>query len=193
MKAATMNEPEGRVQARNGGLVSLANALPPAAMGTRGVVIADMSTLARFCKMLVDSGMAPKGFNAAACGVAIQMGLELGLTPMSAIRNIAVINGRPGIYGDAALALVRSSGLCEWIEESIEAEGDRRRAVCKTQRKGDPRPKVTTFGVEDARRAVQTDKRPGDEAQPAVADDAKPLPTTAEENVTSLSSARHTK
>jgi hypothetical protein len=47
--------------------------------------------------------------------------------------------------------------------------------------------------VEDARRAVQTDKRPGDEAQPAVADDAKPLPTTAEENVTSLSSARHTK
>jgi len=40
---------------------------------------------------------------------------------------------------------------------------------------------------------VQTDKRPGDEAQPAVADDAKPLPTTAEENVTSLSSARHTK
>jgi hypothetical protein len=36
---------------------------------------------------------------------------------MSALQNIAVINGRPAIYGDAALALIRSSGLLEVFRE----------------------------------------------------------------------------
>ena len=45
--------------------------------------------------------------------IAIMHGLEVGLSPLSALQRIAVINGRPTIWGDGALALVKASGLCE--------------------------------------------------------------------------------
>jgi hypothetical protein len=38
--------------------------------------------------------------------VAWQMGAELGLKPMQAVQNIAVINGQPGLWGDAVPALI---------------------------------------------------------------------------------------
>jgi hypothetical protein len=57
---------------------------------------------------------------------------------MSALQNIAVINGRPAIYGDAALALVRSSGLLEvFREEEIgEAGKDTQGVKVTAKRKG---------------------------------------------------------
>ena len=36
---------------------------------------------------------------------------------MAALQSIAVINGRPSLWGDGALAIVRSSPLCEYIHE----------------------------------------------------------------------------
>lgn len=71
--------------------------------------------------MVIESAMAPKGMNQAAIAVAVQMGLEVGLSPMQAIQSTAVINGRPAIYGDAALGLCRASGL---VEEYDECECD---------------------------------------------------------------------
>lgn len=83
--------------------------------------------------------------------IALMCGLELGLKPMQAIQRIAVINGRPTIYGDAAIGLVRSSGLCEWIRETVEGEGDARKAVCVAKRKGDPETIRGEFSVADAK------------------------------------------
>lgn len=121
-----------------------------------GIIIADMDGLARFAGMVHRSGMAPKGFgNVEAIGVAIQHGLELGLAPLQALQSIAVINGRPGIYGDAAMALVRGSGLLEWIKEEMKSgkSEDEFTAVCTSKRVGDPEPRTTTFSVKDAKRA----------------------------------------
>lgn len=104
----------------------------------------------RLADILADSDLVPKDFKGkpANCLVAIQWGAEIGLGAMQAVQNIAVINGRPSLWGDALMALVRSSPLCEFI---IEAD-DGSTATCRVKRRGEPE-QVRTFSVEDARAA----------------------------------------
>lgn len=45
--------------------------------------------------------------------LAIMAGMEAGVQPLFALRNIAIINGRPTMYGDLLLALVQSKNLIE--------------------------------------------------------------------------------
>ena len=81
-------------------------------VGARGLTFRTLDELWRFALCVAKSGLAPKGIQTPeAIAVAIQFGFEIGLTPMAALQNIAVVNGRPSIYGDAALAVVQSSGL----------------------------------------------------------------------------------
>jgi hypothetical protein len=108
----------------------------------------------RLAKAVALSGLAPKDMKQPEqVLVAILHGMEIGLKPMQAIQRIAVINGRPSLWGDAALGLVRASGLLESIKETIENEGDMRVAVCTTKRRGDPDPIVSMFSVNDAKTA----------------------------------------
>jgi hypothetical protein len=69
------------------------------------------------------------------------------------LQSIAVVNGRPSIYGDAALAVVKASPLCEYVTETVDGEGDRMVATCTAQRRGDPSPTVRQFSVADAKQA----------------------------------------
>src|SRR5882757_7335309 len=64
-----------------------------------------------FSKMLAHSSFVPKEFRGKPDEIlaAIQYGFELGVGPMQALQNIAVINGKPSVYGDLALALVLAS------------------------------------------------------------------------------------
>jgi hypothetical protein len=92
-------------------------------IGNRGVQINDLEGLWRFSGYVSKSQLAPKGFsNQESIFVAVQMGFEVGLTPMAALQNIAVINGRPSLWGDAQLGVVRGSGLMEayYEEETNE-------------------------------------------------------------------------
>jgi hypothetical protein len=109
----------------------------------------------RFAKMVANSDFAPKEFRGKpeACLLAIQKGAEVGLTPLEALQSIAVINGRPTIWGDAALALVQSSSQCLYVREYTEGEGDNLTAVCEVQRRGYPQPTVAKFSVADAKKA----------------------------------------
>jgi len=84
--------------------------------------------------------------------LAVQMGSEVGLAPMQALQNIAIINGRPSLWGDAMLALCKMHPAWGGIKESIEGDGDKMRAVCAVDRKGDHQVLVT-FGADDAKRA----------------------------------------
>lgn len=118
------------------------------------IVPRDYQETASLAQMIYASGLAPRGFDSPQkIAVAIMLGAELGLTPMMAINRIAVVNGRPAPYGDAVVAIVRRSGLCEYIEETLEGEGDARVAICETKRKGESRPVIRKFGVADAKRA----------------------------------------
>ncbi|WP_245265880.1 recombinase RecT [Bradyrhizobium japonicum] len=85
--------------------------------------------------------------------IAIMRGMEVGLTPFMALDKIAIVNGRPTIWGDGAIGLVRGSGLCEFIKERIEGSGDARMAVCEAKRRGEPEPIRRTFSVADAKKA----------------------------------------
>lgn len=99
---------------------------------------------------LSDSTIVPKDFQGKPGNilVAIQWGMELGLKPLQAMQNIAVINGRPSLWGDAVLALVLASPLCEYIVE-WEENGT---AFCKVKRRGKPED-IQRFGQEEAKQA----------------------------------------
>lgn len=104
----------------------------------------------RFSEMIADSDMVPKDFKGKPgnCMIAIQWGYEVGLQPLQALQNIAVINGRPAMWGDALLALVRASPLCEYITES----DDGHTATIRGKRKGQPE-ETRTFSMDDAKLA----------------------------------------
>lgn len=110
--------------------------------------------LLHFSKMAAASDLMPKDYRGKPENImiAVQMGSELGLAPMQAIQNIAVINGRPSIWGDAMLALVRGSGLCANIKETFEGSDDGFRAVCVAKRKDGDEVRAE-FSIDDAKRA----------------------------------------
>ncbi|HCU25402.1 MAG TPA: hypothetical protein DF383_10305 [Deltaproteobacteria bacterium] len=115
----------------------------------------NMSEAMEFAKLLASSDLAPKDFKGKPgnCLIAMQMGAEIGLAPMQALQNIAVINGRPSVWGDAALAIVQGSGKLEWMKEWIDGDGDKRTAHCATKRTGYPEHRTYSFSVADAKKA----------------------------------------
>jgi hypothetical protein len=121
----------------------------------RGLALQTISEAMTFGKMLAESSFVPKDFRGkpADCVLAVQHGAELGLGPMQSVQSIAVVNGRPSIYGDAAIALAKGSPVCEYISERIEGDGDNMAAICEAKRRGDPQPTVSTFSVADAKKA----------------------------------------
>jgi hypothetical protein len=109
----------------------------------------------RFAEKAARSGMVPKDYidKADAICIAVQMGSELGLAPMQAIQNIACINGRPSIWGDAMPGLCRASGKMAYMREWSEGEGDNRIYYCEAKRKDDPNIVTGKFSVADAKKA----------------------------------------
>lgn len=108
----------------------------------------------KMAEILGRSNLVPKDFqgNPGNILVAMQWGMELGMAPLQAMQNIAVINGRPSLWGDAVIAIARSAPSCEYIKETIEGEGDRMTAICRAKRKGQPE-EVRSFSVADAQQA----------------------------------------
>ena len=103
-----------------------------------------------FSQYLADSDMVPKDYKGKPgnCLIAMQWGAEVGLKPLQALQNLAVINGRPALWGDSVIAIVRASPLCEYVIET----DDGHTATCKVKRRGEPE-QVRTFSVDDARSA----------------------------------------
>ena len=104
----------------------------------------------RFADMLATSDLVPKDFQRKPGNilVAMQWGAELGLKPLQALQNLAVINGRPALWGDAVIALVRASPLCEFVIETDDGSA----ATCRVKRRGEPE-QQRTFSMDDARAA----------------------------------------
>jgi hypothetical protein len=120
-----------------------------------GLALATFDDAFRFAKMVAASDFAPKDFRGKpeSCLLAIQHGSEVGLSPMQSLQSIACINGRPSVWGDAALALVIGSPVCEYVRETVDGEGDSMVATCEAKRRGYEKATVVRFGVADAKRA----------------------------------------
>jgi hypothetical protein len=107
--------------------------------------------------MAAASDLVPRDYKGKAgnCFIAIQFGAELGIPPLQSLQNIAVINGKPGVYGDVgkALLLGKGFGIEERDIKEIEKTGE---AWCKITR---PRhlnptnqpPTERTFSVANAK------------------------------------------
>lgn len=121
----------------------------------QGFAPATFTEARQFADELAASSLVPKQYIGKPLDVlvAMQWGAELGLAPMQALQNIAVINGKPSVYGDAMMALVQASAVCEGIEEYFEGEGTPNPvAVCVAMRRN-RKPVIAKFSVEDAKRA----------------------------------------
>jgi hypothetical protein len=77
----------------------------------------------------------------------IAFGMEIGLKPMQSLQNIAVINNRPSIYGDAMIALVMGSNVFGSIKETFDDKT--MTATCTASRK-DGTENTQIFGKDDA-------------------------------------------
>jgi hypothetical protein len=106
----------------------------------------------KYSEMLARSSIVPKNYQGKPGDilVAMQMGNELGLKPIQSLQNIAVINGKPCIYGDACMALVKIHPECEDIVEYYDPKIEA--AVCKVKRRGKTE-HISTFSVEQAKKA----------------------------------------
>lgn len=135
----------------------------------------DLNGLWRLAVLMADSGMVPKEYahKPAAICVAVQLGMEVGLAPMQSVQNIAVIHGKPSIYGDGITGLLHGSGKCEHISEFFEKDGkvvdpadlplnldewSGVKAISEIKRKGTPKPYRGTFSVNDAIRMGKWNK-----------------------------------
>lgn len=146
------------------GLPARMGALPvSAAPRPHAIVPQTLDDAFRLGSMIFASGLAPYSMKSkeAVCA-AVMYGMEIGLPPMQAVQSIAVIGGRPTIYGDAAIALVRQSGLLASFRETIEGEGDERAGVCRVSRfhpSGEIEEITERFTVAMAKTAGLWDKR----------------------------------
>lgn len=104
----------------------------------------------QFANMLAQSGMVPKIYTGkpADIVIAMQMGSELGLKPLQSLQNIAVVNGRPTIWGDAVVAICQNSGLLEDITEVVTDT----EATVTVTRTGQS-PHTVSFSMVDAKKA----------------------------------------
>ena len=82
--------------------------------------------------------------------VAIQWGMEIGLQPLQALQNVAVVNGNATLWGDALIAIVKGSGKCEYI--STHWDDETQTATCVTKRKGEPE-ESRSYSMADAKAA----------------------------------------
>jgi len=120
-----------------------------------GFAPANIGEAVQLSEMLARSSLVPKQYQGKPEDILVATiwGKEIGLGTLQSLQNIAVINGKPSVYGDAMLALVQASPVCEGIDEHIENEGTPNpSAVCIARRKG-RMPVIARFSVEDAKRA----------------------------------------
>ena len=117
----------------------------------------DFEGLYRVADIMAQSGMVPTSYrnNPAMVFVAVQMGMEIGLSPMMAVQNIAVINGNPCLWGDAVLAVVSGSDLMDDMEETTEGNfpDDNFKCICRVVRKGRKTPIIREYSIADAKQA----------------------------------------
>lgn len=126
--------------------------------GPQLATVADLETLAT---LMYRGGCTPPGIDSPAkVAVVILAGLEVGLSPTQALGCIMLAGGKPSIYGDGAMALVRASGLLESIREWVDGDGEDRTGHCKLKRKGEEE-RHYTFSVRDANKAGLIERAKG--------------------------------
>src|SRR5262245_53314018 len=93
-----------------------------------GIPITNWDDAFRLANAISKSAIVPKHFQGKPedIVIAMQLGAEVGLSPMAALQSIAVINGRPGLWGDGQLAVVMASPFYVAHSDYFELESGER-------------------------------------------------------------------
>lgn len=121
----------------------------------------------RISRAVVASGLAPAALigkltgddAAAAVAVAIMSGAELGLKPMVSLRSFTVINGKPALYGDGLINVVRMSGKVAYLRTGCEIRDGKMVGFCEAKRLDTGEEKRVEFSQDNAIRARLWDDR----------------------------------
>lgn len=132
------------------------------------IVISTMDQKVAMINAAIKGGMLPKRFTDVGSVLAAQQySKEIGLGgTLVSLKQIAVVEGTPTLFGDAPLALCLNSGKLESIKEyyldkeqkviSMENKNmfcSPEMAVCEVKRIGDIEPIITYFSLNDAAKA----------------------------------------
>lgn len=118
------------------------------------------SALERLCDRFSKSSMVPNDYSGKPGNVfvALVAGLPLGLSPLACLQSVAVINGRPSLFGDAPIAQVLAHPSLQDIKEEPSGTlkgGDREWSITVKRRlpNGVPLVVTRTYSIADARTA----------------------------------------
>jgi len=123
----------------------------------QAIVPKSIEEVFRLAEGICKADLAPSSYSRDASKVMIGLmkALELGAPPLQGLAGIAIINGRPAVWGDLAVALCQSKGLL--VNHSVEWTGeypnDDFGCTYKVWRKGQENPYVGTFTIGDAKTA----------------------------------------
>jgi hypothetical protein len=115
----------------------------------------------RIARAVVNAGLAPAALigkktgddAASAVSVAIMSGAELGLKPMVSLRSFTVINGKPALYGDGLINVVRQSGKVTYLRTGSNVRDGKMVGWCEAKRSDTGEDKRVEFSQDDAIRA----------------------------------------
>lgn len=134
----------------------------------RGYIIPkDIDQAFRFAQAVVTARLAPDSYNNDPSKVMLgaMAAMEAGLPPLYGLRQIAIINGRPTIWGDAAMALIQASGqladrIVTELGGGIDTDTVPRNEwpdsfgyMVQLFRRGQSSPYIGRFTIADAKRA----------------------------------------
>lgn len=108
--------------------------------------------LLQFAELAAKSDLVPKDYRGKPANIvlAVQWGGELGVAPLQALQGIAVINGRPSVWGDLMIAIcMKHPDYEDTVESWDEKTGT---ATCTAKRRGRS-DKTHTFGPDDVKKA----------------------------------------
>lgn len=115
----------------------------------------DMDGMWRIATAYHNSGLGPRDKEGKPLPIAdlfgiLSAGYSLGLNDSQAMSSMLIVNGRPGLFGDMPLALIRKSGKLKLFREEMQTDGT---WICTVQRAEDAQPMVRHFTREMAERA----------------------------------------
>ena len=149
-------------------------ALPPkrnveAGGALTAIVPRDLDEAWRLTGSFIRAGMVPDGIKGrddeetrAKVMLVVMRGMEVGLPPVMAVSTIFIVNNRPSIWGDGAVALIQKSGKLKSMSIVYEGEPgqDDRKCIVTMHRHGQDAPYRGEFSMGDAKRARLTGKGP---------------------------------
>lgn len=121
------------------------------------IVPRDLDEAYRYAQMVWKSGTAPDSYenDPQKIIIGVLASMELGVPPMTGLRGIAIINKRPAVWGDLAIALCQSKNVLKSYEKNFTGTKGEDDYTCHVTiwRRHQDAPYTGEFSIADAKRA----------------------------------------